>query len=140
MGAAERTAAGVPFYLEGDQYPIVRARINDRLETLLFLDTGMIGAAIGLPFSSAEEAEVEVAKNISGAGFGIASEMQARPFLCRSIEAAGARRSHLPGMLISLFRLEYQFGFHIGGLLGDGFVQGGVLTLDFTDMRLTFSH
>ncbi len=136
----ERTAAGVPLYLAGDQYPLVRARINDRLENLVFLDTGMIGAAIGLPFSSAEEAEVEVARDISVAGFGIASEMPARPVLCRSIEAAGARRSDLPGVLIGAFRLEHRFGFHIGGLLGDGFVRGGVLTLDFQNMRLTDAH
>lgn len=96
----------------------------------------MIGAAVGLPFSTAEAADVEIAPHIEGAGFGIGSEMQARPLLCRSISAAGAERRDLSGMLIGHFRLEQQLGFHVGGLLGDGFVNAGALTLDFGTMRL----
>jgi hypothetical protein len=40
-------------------------------------------------------------------------------------------------MLIGNFRLEHQFSFHVGGLLGDGFVNIGALTLDFGTMHLT---
>lgn len=136
MGDGERLTSGAPFYLAGEQYPLVDARINDRLDTLLFLDSGMIGAAIGVPFSTAEATEVEVARDIEGTGFGISSAMRARPFICRSLSAAGAKRMGLPGMLIGNFRLEHQFGFRIGGLLGDGFVNTGALTLDFGTMHL----
>jgi len=72
---------------------------------LLFLDTGMIGAAVALPFSTPEAADVEVARDLEGTGFGISSALPARPFLCRSLEAAGARLTDLPGMLIGNFRL-----------------------------------
>jgi hypothetical protein len=137
MGASQQLTDGVPFFFAGDQYPLVNARINDRQDTLLFLDTGMIGAAVSLPFSTAEDAEVEIAGHLEGAGFGIASEMQARPFLCRSLEAVGVKRDDLPGMLIGLFRLEQQLGFHIGGLLGHDFVSAGALTLDFAAMRVS---
>jgi hypothetical protein len=34
-------------------------------------------------------------------------------------------------MLMANFALERRFGFRIGGLLGDGFVNRGVLELDF---------
>jgi hypothetical protein len=100
--------SGTPFYLAGEQYPLVDARINDQVDTLLFLDTGMMGAAVGLPFSTAEEAGVEVARDIEGAGFGISSAMWARPFIGRSLTVAGAERMGLPGMLIGNFRLEHQ--------------------------------
>jgi hypothetical protein len=136
IGDGERLTSGTPFYLAGEQYPLVDARINDQVDTLLFLDTGMMGAAVGLPFSTAEEAGVEVARDIEGAGFGISSAMRARPFICRSLAVAGAERMGLPGMLIGNFRLEHQFGFRIGGLLGDGFVNTGALTLDFGTMHL----
>jgi len=135
-GDGERLKSGTPFYLAGEQYPLVDARVNDRLETLLFLDTGMIGATVGLPFSTAEAADVEVARDIEGAGFGISSAMRARPFICRTLAAAGAERLGLPGMLIGNFHLEHQFSFCIGGLLGDGFVNTGALTLDFGTMNL----
>ena len=136
MGLGERLADGTPLYLAADQYPLVDAQINNRLETLLFLDTGMIGAAVTLPFSAAEAADVEVARHIESAGFGVSSAMRARPFICRSLEAAGVRLKDLPGMLIGNFRLEHQFRFHIGGLLGDGFVNTGALTMDFGTMRV----
>jgi hypothetical protein len=96
----------------------------------------MIGAAVALPFSTAEAADVEVARHIEGTGFGISSTLQARPFICRTLEAAGARLTDLPGMLIGNFRLEHQFRFHVGGLLGDGFVNTAALTLDFGSMRV----
>jgi hypothetical protein len=136
MGFGERLVDGTPLYLAADQYPLVHGRINEQVETLLFLDTGMIGAAAALPFSTAEAANVEVARHIESAGFGVSSAMRARPFLCRSLEAAGARLTDLPGMLIGNFRLEHQFRFHIGGLLGDSFVNVGTLTLDFDTMRV----
>jgi Aspartyl protease len=36
----DRLARGEPFYLGGEHYPLVEARINARLDALLFLDTG----------------------------------------------------------------------------------------------------
>lgn len=53
-----------------------------------------------------------------------------------SLPGAGVDRCDLPGMLMGHFGLEQRFGFHIGGLLGDGFVNAGALTLDFGAMRL----
>lgn len=40
------------------------------------------------------------------------------------------------GMLLPSFCLQRRFGFRIGGLLGDGFINAAVLTLDFDAMRL----
>ena len=37
-------------------------------------------------------------------------------------------------MLLARFRLEHQFGFPLGGLLGDGFIGNGRLRLDFAAM------
>jgi hypothetical protein len=40
-------------------------------------------------------------------------------------------------MLLARFRLEHQFGFRIGGLLGDGFIGKGRLRIDFAAMRVS---
>lgn len=136
LGRAAELGDGTPFYLAGDHYPLVPARINDRLDTLLFLDTGMSGAAAGFPLSTARVAELEVALGIEGEGFGVDHSLAAQPLLCRSLEVAGLRREGLIGMLLPSFRLERRFGFRIGGLLGDGFINTAALTLDFDAMRL----
>lgn len=136
LGPGEAVHDGISFYLAGDQYPLVRARVNDRLDALLFLDTGMSGAAAGFPLSIARAADLPLAVAATGEGFGVASTLAARPLLCPVIEAAGLRRHDLPGMLLGRFRLEHRFGFRIGGLLGDGFVNRSALSLDFGRMRL----
>jgi hypothetical protein len=127
---------GEPLYLGGEHYPLVEARINARLDALLFLDTGMVGAAFGLPVGLAEIAGVETLPGTAAAGSGVGSALAAVPVKAASIVAAGARRHDLLGMLMGRFRLERQLGFRIAGLLGEDFADGGVLTLDFPSMRV----
>jgi len=128
-----------PFYWAADQYPLVPARLNDRLDTLLFLDTGLSGTAFGLSLSSAQAAEVELADANQGVGYGVQHQFQAHTLRCQSLSAAGHRRQGLNGMLLQPFRLEHRFGFRIGGLLGDGFIGGRCLWLDFTRMRIAIT-
>ena len=131
LDAGRRLHDGEPLYLAGEQYPLVEARLNDRLDTLLFLDTGMSGTAIALPLSSARLAEVDVALDARGTGYGVGSTLDAHPMRCREVRAAGSIQRNIEGMLMANFALERRFGFRIGGLLGDGFVNRGVLELDF---------
>lgn len=134
-----RLEGGEPLYLAGEQYPLVEARLNDRLDTLLFLDTGMSGAAIALPPSTTRWAEVEVAVGAAGTGYGASSTLEAVPLRCREVRAAGSTQRDVAGMLMEAFKLERRFGFRIGGLLGDGFVNRGVLELDFAAGRVRLS-
>ena len=87
---------GTPFYWAADQYPLVPARLNDRLDTLLFLDTGLSGAAFGLSLSSAQAAEVELADLTKGVGYGVQHQLHAHALRCQSLSAAGhtAPESH----------------------------------------------
>jgi hypothetical protein len=130
---------GSPFYWAADQYPLVPARLNDRLDTLLLLDTGLSGTAFGLSLSSAQAAEVELAPATTGVGYGVQHQLHAHALRCQSLSAAGHRRQNLIGMLLQPFRLEHRFGFRIGGLLGDGFIEGRCLWLDFTRMRIAIT-
>lgn len=87
LAPAANLIGGAHFYLAGDHYPLVPARINDRLGTLLFLDTGMSGAAAGFPLTTARVAELEVALGIEGEGFGVDHSLAAQP------RSAAPRRS-----------------------------------------------
>jgi hypothetical protein len=137
LGGDQPVDSGRPFYLASDHYPLVPARINDHLDTLLFLDTGMAGTGLALPMSSARAANVEVLVDAEGIGYGVQNTLSATPIVCRSVSAAGLERRNLAGMLLARFRLEHQFGFRIGGLLGDGFIGNGRLRIDFAAMRVS---
>jgi hypothetical protein len=130
---------GSPFYWAADQYPLVPARLNDRLDTLLFLDTGVSGTAFGLSLSSAQAAEVELVDPTKGGGYGVQHQFHAHALRCQSLSAAGHTRQNLIGMLLQPFRLEHRFGFRIGGLLGDGFIDGRCLWLDFIRTRIAIT-
>jgi hypothetical protein len=131
LSPGRRLGGGAPLFLGGEQYPLVEARLNDRLDTLLFLDTGMSGAALAVPLSIARLADVDLALGRAGAGYGVGQSLQAQPIRCRSLNAAGSTQQDLPGMLLRSFKLERRFAFRIGGLVGDGFVRAGCLELDF---------
>jgi hypothetical protein len=49
----EGDEVGTPSYWAADRYPLVAARLNDRLDALLFFDTGLSATAFGLSRSSA---------------------------------------------------------------------------------------
>lgn len=135
----ERPGPGVPFYWAGEHYALVEARIDDRLDTLLFLDTGMVGAAFRITPAMAEHAGLESGATRTHAGFAIAHQLAARPVRAQAIEAAGARRERLDGMLVAAFRLERAFGFRVSGLLGQDFIAGGSLDLDLAHMRVSLT-
>jgi predicted aspartyl protease len=137
LGGDQPVDYGTAFYLASDQYPLVPARINGRLDTLLFLDTGMAGTGVALPMSTARAVNVEVLVDAEGIGYGVQNTLSATPIVCRSVSAAGIERRDLAGMLLARFRLEHQFGFRIGGLLGDGFIGKGRLRIDFAAMRVS---
>jgi hypothetical protein len=71
---------GTPFYWAADQYPLVPARLNDRLDTLLFLDTGLSSTAFGLSLSSAQAAKVELAPRPKGSA--MACNTSSTPMRC----------------------------------------------------------
>ena len=104
---------------------------------MLFLDTGMAGTGLALPMSTSRAANVEVLVDAEGIGYGVQNTLSATPIVCRSASAAGLECSDIEGMLLARFRLEHQFGFRIGGLLGDGFIGNGRLRIDFAAMRVS---
>jgi len=137
LGGDQSVEHGNPFYLASDRYPLVPARINDRLDTLLFLDTGMAGTGLALPMSTARPANVDVLAEAEGIGYGVQNTLSATPIIYRSVSASGLERRDLQGMLLARFRLEHRFGFRIGGLLGEGFIGNGRLRIDFAAMRVS---
>lgn len=136
LARGEQLADGSPLYLAGEHYPLLEARINERLDALLFLDTGLTGAAFALPATLAEPAGVEPLPAVAAVGFGMSQALTAQAVRIESLVAAGARGHQLTGMLMGRFRLERPFGFRIAGLLGADFIAKRALTLDFQRMRV----
>ncbi len=130
--------AGAPMYLTPGRQLLTEARVNSTLPTLVFVDTGMSGAAFAAPASTVQAArlalpEVDpVAAHGGGGAAGI-------PFVLPELEAGGCRREHVNSVLLPRFPLERQYGFRIGGLLAHDFFRDKCLTLQFDRMRIAIA-
>jgi predicted aspartyl protease len=135
--AASEGPSSVPFWLAGDHYVVAWGNINREHPVLMFIDTGMTGAAFAAPLSTAMEAALPVSVGDGATGYGGGGTVRAAPLVLSELWLGAAGQSGLSGLLLDAFPLERQFGFRIGGLLAHDFFRPYRLTLDFTRMELS---
>ena len=129
----------VPFWLAGDHYMVAWGTINQMYSTMIFIDTGMAGAAFAAPRSTAQGAGLRLARGLRETGFGGGGAVRTVPFLVDALQLGRVCQRHLNGMMLDAFPLERQFGFRIGGLLAHDFFRQYVVDIDFARMTLTLS-
>jgi len=140
LDAPAREAGGgqrvVDFWLAGDLRVVVEARLDGDCRTLLFLDTGMAGAAVAVPVSTWRLLGSPMDGSGLHAGVGAGGGVRAARFMLDSLRLGEELTRHLPGLILGAFPLERRFGFRIGGLLGHDFFRNRVVTLDFRRMQM----
>lgn len=104
---------------------------------MMFLDTGMAGAAVVVPRSSADAARITSIDVTPQTGHGGGGEVQGRFVRLDRVCLGLTCSDHVEGLVLEDFPLELQFGFRIGGLIAQDFFRGSALTLDFGTMSLT---
>ena len=127
------------FWITGSHYIVACGKISDDTSTLMFLDTGMAGAAFAVPRSTAEAAKMISIADTSQTGHGGGGEMQGTAVHLDRGCLGFACREHVQGILLEDYPLELQFGFRIGGLIAHDFFRNSALTLDFGNMSLTLT-
>ncbi len=144
-GRAERSSSkdstagvpGTPFWIAGSHYPVACGDLPGTAHCLVFLDTGMTGAAFALPRSTAEAAGLMFSPEETETGYGGGGEVQGNPATLARLALGETCRTNLHGMVLDAFPIEVQFGFRISGLLAQDFFTDCALTLDFGTMRLS---
>jgi hypothetical protein len=116
--------------------PLVSARINAAAPGLLFLDTGMAGADLGLPLATVQLAGVGVLGGEPRAGLGGGGPVHARSLRVDRVAIGRHAALGASGLLLDRFPVPHQLGFQVLGLAGAELLQGQRVTLDFDRMRL----
>lgn len=129
----------VPFWLAGDHYMVAWGTINQEYSTMMFIDTGMAGAAFAAPRSTAQDAGLRLSRGPRETGYGGGGAVRTVPFSVDALQLGEVCQRHLTGMMLDAFPLEHQFGFRIGGLLAHDFFHQYVVDIDFARMTLTLS-
>ncbi len=132
----EGDPVGAPMYLTPGRQLLTEARVNGTLPTLVFVDTGMSGAAFAAPASTVQAARLALPESDLVSEHGGGGTRAGIPFVLPELEAGGCRRENVNAVLLPRFPLERQYGFRIGGLLAHDFFRGQCLTLQFDRMRI----
>lgn len=137
LGHPQSELNGMRFWLAGSHYIVACGRVSESPQSLMFLDTGMAGAAFAIQRSTAEAITIASIADTPQMGQGGGGEVQGRPVRLHSACLGPACRENVEGFLLEDFPLELQFGFRIGGLIAHNFFRDSVLNLDFGTMSLT---
>lgn len=127
----------VPFWLAGDHYILVDAHANGGHPGLMFVDTGMTGAALAAPPATCHTLGTTMTTDRHHTGYGGGGEVRAYPFTLDELCLGDWCRHALSAMCLPSFPLERQFGFRIAGLLAHDFFRNCAIELDFDRMRLS---
>ncbi len=127
----------LPFWMAGDHFIVTWGTVNGGPPLLMFVDTGLAGMGFTCPRSTIEAARIELRRDQAGKGQGGGGAMSVVPFVVDELSLGEIRRHGIDGAAGPFPpQLEWDLGFHLGGLVSHQFFRPGALTLDFAAMRL----
>jgi predicted aspartyl protease len=125
----------VPLLMADDHFLLAEGRLNDGAPTIFLVDSGLAGGAFGCPESTLKAAGIERGSTPLVNGSGGGGKVSAWPFDVSALSVGPARREGLQG-IAGVFppKLEWAYGFRIGGLVSHGFLRAYAVTFDFDRM------
>ncbi len=130
----------VPFWLAGDHYIVARGTVNKSASMLFFVDTGLAGGGFSAPLSTIRRANVHLSDQAGTAPEGHEGKERMVGFTTDLTLGEAKVRDVLGLADVFPEKLEYQFGFRIGGLVSHQFFHDYAVTFDFISMNLFLEH
>jgi len=132
---AAAAAAGTPLYLAGTHHPLIEAQLDRDQRLLLFIDTGLTGAAVALAPSALRQTRA-LESGAARLGQGGGGAVPGQPVRLPRLALDGLVYRNVDALVLAPFPIERRFGTRIGGLLGHDFFRGRRLVLDFARGRV----
>ncbi|MBI3660216.1 aspartyl protease family protein [Candidatus Acetothermia bacterium] len=131
----------VPFWMAGDHYIVAWGTLNKSAPTLFFVDTGLAGGAFLAPPSTIHQAGITVVEHQGIDGEKDEGRPQGVPFSANELTLGEVKaREVLSFADVFPEKLEYQFGFRIGGIVSHQFFREYAVTFDFISMNIFLEH
>jgi len=132
--------SSMPFWMSGDHIIVTWGKVNKSNPLLFFVDTGAAGFGFLCPASTIDAANISLSQE-SLEGIGGGGKVSLVPFYCDELSLGDVNQQKV----FSAFGpfpedLEYNQGFHIGGLISHNFFRPFSLTLDFSNMKIYLSR
>jgi Aspartyl protease/Tetratricopeptide repeat len=126
----------VPIWMASDHFMVGWGRVETLPPTLLFVDTGLMGAGVKLAESVIKEAGIKLEENRAAQGAGGGGTLKIVPYTVHQISLGDIKEENVQGVYDGPFPWENMFGFHLAGMVGHEFFKPYAVTFDFQNMQI----
>jgi hypothetical protein len=126
----------VPIWMASDHFMVGWGRVETLPPTLLFVDSGLMGAGVKLAESVIKEAGIKLEENKAEEGAGGGGKLKIVPYTVYHLSFGDIKEENVPGLYDGPFPWENIFGFHLSGMIGHDFLKPYAVTFDFTNMQI----
>jgi Aspartyl protease/Tetratricopeptide repeat len=126
----------VPIWMASDHFMVGWGRVETLPPTLLFVDTGLVGAGVKLAESVIKEARVKLEENRAAEGAGGGGTLKIVPYTVHQLSFGDIKEENVQGVYDGPFPWQYMFGFHLAGMVGHEFFKPYAVTFDFQNMQI----
>jgi len=126
----------VPIWMASDHFMVGWGRVETLPPTLLFVDTGLVGAGAKLAESVIKEAGIKLEENKATEGAGGGGTLKIVPYTVHQLSFGDIKEENVPGLYDGPFRWENTFGFQLAGIVGHDFFKPYAVTFDFQNMQI----
>jgi hypothetical protein len=126
----------VPIWMASDHFMVGWGRVETLPPTLLFVDSGLMGAGVKLAESVIKEAGIKLEENKATEGAGGGGTLKIVPYTVHHLSFGDIKEENVPGLYDGPFPWENMFGFHLAGMIGHDFLKPYAVTFDFQNMQI----
>jgi hypothetical protein len=126
----------IPIWMASDHFMVGWGRVETLPPTLLFVDTGLMGAGVKLAESVIKEAGIKLEENKASEGAGGGGKLKIVPYTVHHLSFGEIKEENVPGLYDGPFPWENMFGFHLAGMVGHDFFKPYAMTFDFQNMQI----
>src|SRR5205809_2710721 len=126
----------VPIWMASDHFMVGWGRVERLPPSLLFVDTGLVGAGVKLAEPVIKEAGIKLEENKATEGAGGGGTLKIVPYTVHQLSFGDIKEENVPGLYDGPFPWENMFGFHLAGMVGHDFFKPYAMTFDFQNMQV----
>jgi len=126
----------VPIWMASDHFMVGWGRVETLPPTLLFVDTGLVGAGAKLAESVIKEAGIKLEENKATEGAGGGGTLKIVPYTVHQLSFGDIKEENVPGLYDGPFPWENTFGFQLAGMVDHDFFKPYAVTFDFQNMQI----
>jgi len=136
MAASSGKRVVVPIWMASDHFMVGWGRVETLPPSLLFVDTGLVGAGVKLAESVIKEAGVTLEEDKASEGAGGGGTLKIVPYTVHKLSFGDIKEENVQGVYDGPFPWENTFGFNLAGMVGHDFFKPYAVMFDFRNMQI----